>query len=99
MDKTEVIARRVLGWKLNRTNKWYNPEEGNIIENFQPDKKLDHAMLIVDRFEKFGFTYSKKSDNEVCFNKYCATGDTLQEAITNAAYSIAENNPIHNDWF
>lgn len=55
-------------------------------------------MLIVERLEKLGFTYTIKGVSEVCFNDVCSNGDTLAQAITNAAYSIADNSPIANEW-
>lgn len=42
MNKTEVIARRILGWKLNRWDRWYDPEKGVFIYDFQPDENPDH---------------------------------------------------------
>ncbi|MBU9713048.1 BC1872 family protein [Evansella tamaricis] len=98
MDKIEIIARRILGWKLNRSDRWYNPEEGIFIPNFQPEDNLEHAMMIVERLECFGFQVTKKSDNEVYINNIYATGETLPKAITNAAFKIAENNPIPQEW-
>lgn len=93
MNKTESIARRILGWKLNRWDRWYDRENGVFIydSEFQPEKRLDHAMIIVDRLEKFGFSYKTNGESEVCFNNVKATGETLPEAITNAAYTIIEN--------
>ena len=35
---------------------------------------------------------------EVCFNDVCATGDTLAQAITNAAFSLADNRGIPEEW-
>ncbi|MEH7302656.1 BC1872 family protein, partial [Neobacillus drentensis] len=47
--KTDSIARRILGWKLNRWDRWYDYEMGTFIHetDFQPEHNLDHAMLIV----------------------------------------------------
>lgn len=98
MDKTEVIVRRILGWKLNSLNKWFDPENRKFITNFDMENNLDDAMHVVHRLEKYGFTYTQKGENEVCFNDVCATGKTLQEAIVNAAYEIAEVNPIPDEW-
>lgn len=96
MNKTDSIARRILGWALNRWDRWYDVEKGVFIHDseFQPEQNLAHAMLIVDRLEEFGFTYTTNGVSEVCFNNVRATGDTLSQAITNAAYSIIENNSI-----
>ncbi|MBU9721490.1 MULTISPECIES: BC1872 family protein [Bacillaceae] len=98
MEKIEIIARRVLGWKLNSYNRWYDSENGVFIENFNPEENIEHANLIVARFERFGFKYTQNEDNEVCFNSFCAKGETLPKAITNAAYAIAENNPVPEEW-
>lgn len=98
MDKIEVIARRILDWKLNRWDRWFDHENGIFIDNFTPDKNLEHAMLIVSKLEKLGFTYTKISDLEVCFDATRGTGDTLPEAITNAAYEIADNRSIPDEW-
>ncbi|AGK53517.1 BC1872 family protein [Bacillus sp. 1NLA3E] len=98
MDKVEVIARRILGWKMNSWDKWFDYEKGIFIRNFQPEQKLDHAMLIVEKLEKLGFTYTKKGAYEVCFNDEGATGETLPQAIVNAAYSIADNSSIADEW-
>lgn len=96
MNKTDSIARRILGWALNRWDRWYDVEKGVFIHDseFQPEQNLAHAMLIVDRLEDFGFTYTTNGVSEVYFNNVRATGDTLSQAITNAAYSIIENNSI-----
>ncbi|HAQ08225.1 MAG TPA: hypothetical protein DCR24_12150 [Bacillus bacterium] len=98
MNKTDSIARRILGWKLNRWDRWYDYEKGVFIldSEFQPEQNLGHAMLIVERLEKLGYTFTKKGDSEVSFNDIRATGKTLSEAITNAAYSIIENNSVVN---
>lgn len=98
MNKTEVIARRILDWKLNRWDRWFNHEQGVFIENFQPDQNLDHAKMVVSKLEELGFTYSQKSDGEVCFGHVCATGNSLAEAITNAAYEIADNSSPADEW-
>lgn len=101
MNKVEIIARRILGWKLNSSGNWYDLEKEIFIhdDEFQPEQNLDHAMLIVERLEKFGFTYTTKGNCEICFNDVCAIGDTLAGAITNAAYLLADNSPIADDWF
>ncbi|MCQ6279559.1 hypothetical protein [Bacillus sp. EB600] len=98
MNNVEVIARRILGWKLNRWDRWYDEEDSNFIYDFQPDQNLEHAMLIVKRLEKYGFTYTPKGVSKVCFNDKCATGDTLAQAITNAAFEIADNSSIPEEW-
>ncbi|MCD8501686.1 MAG: hypothetical protein LRY71_08445 [Bacillaceae bacterium] len=102
MDKIEIIARRILGLRLNSANKWYSIEDATFIENFNPLDNFEDAMKIVCRLEEFGFTFSKHDDTNVCFSNQfineCATGTTLAEAITNAAYAIAEVKPIPEEW-
>lgn len=92
MYKVDAIARRILGWKLNRWDRWFDFERGVFIHEheFQPEHNLDHAMLIVERLKEYGFTYTNKGASEVCFNDVTGTGETLAQAITNAAYSIIE---------
>lgn len=92
MNKTDSIARRILGWKLNRWDRWYDYEQGIFIHDsqFQPENNLEHAFLIVERLEEYGFTYSTNGVSEVCFDDIRGTGSTLAQAITNAAYSIIE---------
>ena len=70
MNKTDSIARRILGWALNRWDRWYDVERGVFIHDseFQPEQNLQHAMLIVEKLEKFGFTYTTNGVSEVCFN-------------------------------
>jgi hypothetical protein len=98
MNKTEIIARRILGWKLNRWDRWYDFEKDAFIYEFQPEKNLDHAMMIVEKLEKSGFTYITNGVSEVWFNDICESGDTLAQAITNAAYSIADNSSVPDEW-
>jgi hypothetical protein len=98
MEKIEVIARRILGWSLNRWDKWYDPETERFVNEFDPEKNLDHAMLIVKKLESFGFVYKVNGDNEVCFNDVCASGGSVAEAITNAAFLLADNTPIAEEW-
>jgi hypothetical protein len=100
MNKIDIIARRILGWKLNSWNKWYDFEKEIFIldDEFQPEQNLDHAMLIVEKLKNLGFTYTQKGPTEICFNEVCATGDTLAQAITNAAYAIADNTSVPDEW-
>jgi len=104
MNKTESIARRILGWKLYSTGKWYDHENEVFIDEkeFQPNDNLDHAMLIVKRLEHYGYQYIIKGDSEVCFNNQfhhlCGTGNTLAEAITNAAHLIADQSSPADEW-
>ncbi|MED4223921.1 BC1872 family protein [Neobacillus cucumis] len=96
--KIDAIARRILGWKLNRWDRWYDYEKGKFIHEseFQPEHNIAHAMLIVERLEELGYRYQMKGLSKVCFNDICATGDSLAQAITNAAYEIVERNSIMN---
>jgi len=100
MNQVEIIARRILGWKLNRWDRWFDFEKGTFIPvaDFQPEQNLDHAMLIVEKLKDFGFTYTTNGVTEVCFNNICETGDTLAQAITNAAFTIADNSSIAEGW-
>jgi len=94
MNKTDAIARKIFGWKLNSWDKWYDYELGIFIHEseFKPEENLHHALQIVDRLEQLGFNYSTDGKSEVRFNDVRATGDTLAQAITNAAYAIIEKN-------
>jgi len=98
MDKIEIIARRILGWKLNKWNKWFDFEKGISIQEFEPEQNLEHAMLIVEKLKELGFTYTINGAAEVCFDGVCAVGDTLAQAITNAAFILADNSSIDEEW-
>ncbi|MEH7252400.1 hypothetical protein V7111_09790 [Neobacillus niacini] len=98
MNEIEVIARRILGWKLNHWDRWFDPEMRVFIYDFQPDKNIQHALLIVEKLKEFGYSYTTNGSKEVCFNDVCATGDTLEQAITNAAFSLADNRSIAEEW-
>lgn len=92
LNKTDSIARRILGWKLNRWDRWYDYDKGIFIHesDFQPEQNLNHAMMIVEKLEEVGYTYKTDGLNEVSFNGVRGTGASLSQAITNAAYSIIE---------
>ncbi len=96
MNKTESIARRILGWKLNRWDRWFDYEQGAFINtaDFQPEKNLDHAMLIVEKLREVGYRYSTHGVSEVSFNDVRDSGKTLAEAITNAAYTLIQRNTM-----
>jgi hypothetical protein len=98
MSKTDSIARRILGWKLNRWDRWFDYEKGIFIQeaDFQPEHNLEHAMLVVERLEQFGYIFTTAGESEVSFNNIRAKGETLAEAITNAAYSIIEQHSVAN---
>jgi hypothetical protein len=53
-------------------------------------------MLIVEKMENLGYKFKAAGDTEVWFNDVRATGETLAQAITNAAYSIIENTSVVN---
>ncbi|WP_428908329.1 BC1872 family protein [Niallia sp. Krafla_26] len=101
MNKTDTVARKILGWKLNRFDRWYDFEKNQFIltSDFQPEHNLTHAMLLVEKLTEYGISYTEKENFEVCFDDFCATGDTLAEAITNAAYLIADTSSIDDAWF
>lgn len=96
MNKTDSIARRILGWKLNRWDRWFDYEKGIFIHDheFQPEQNLDHAMIIVEKLQKIGYSFKTMGDSEVCINDIRVSGETLPQAITNAAYSIIEQSSI-----
>lgn len=100
MNRIDIIARRILGWKLNRWDRWYDFEKDIFIyeSEFQPEQNLEHAMKIVTKLEELGFTYSTDGETKACFNDVCANSDTLAKAITNAAYEIAENKSVPDEW-
>lgn len=101
MNKVEAIARRVMGWRLHSVEKWFDVEKGTFIPiaDFQPDKNIEHAMLIVDRLQEFGFTYKVDEEKkQVCFNDVCETGQTIEEAITNAAHFLADSSSSADEW-
>ena len=62
MNKRDVIARRILGWKLNRWDRWFDFEKGTFIHEseFIPEQNLEHSMLIVERLEHLGYLYRKR---------------------------------------
>lgn len=98
MTKTDAIARRILGWKLNRWDRWFDYEKGVFITDseFQPEQNLVHAMLVVERLEKLGYSFSSNGVSEAAFNQFKGTGEHLPEAITNAAYAIIENDSVES---
>ena len=100
MNKIEIVARRILGWKLNRWDRWYDYEQEMFIpaSEFQPEVNLDHAMLLVERLKELGFIYKTNGTTAACFDDVCETCETLAQAITNAAYSIADNSSIDEGW-
>jgi hypothetical protein len=100
MNKIDIIARRILGWKLNRWDRWFDYENNTYIyeTEFQPEHNLDHAMIIVKKLETYGYTYKTNGLNEACFNDICSSSNTLPQAITNAAYKIADNHSISEEW-
>jgi hypothetical protein len=79
MNKTDSIARRILGWKLNRWDRWYDYENATFIHesDFQPEQNLEHAMKIVERLKEFGYAFTTHGEFEASFNDVRATGKTL----------------------
>ncbi|MCM3727825.1 hypothetical protein M3226_19385 [Neobacillus cucumis] len=100
MNKIEILARRILGWKLNRWDRWYDYEKEVFIpiSEFQPEDNLEHAILLVERLKELGFVYKTNGTTKACFDDVCETGETLAQAITNAAFSIADNRSIDEGW-
>ena len=100
MNKIEIIACRILGWKLNRWDRWYDYEKEQFIpvSEFQPEENIEHAMLIVEKLKELGFSYRTNGTSGACFGDVCETGETLAQAITNAAYSLADNSSIDEGW-
>ncbi|WP_160725788.1 BC1872 family protein [Bacillus sp. USDA818B3_A] len=100
MNKIEILARRILGWKLNRWDRWYDFEKEIFVpvSAFQPEENLEHALLLVEKLKELGFVYKTNGTTEVWFDDVCETGETLAQAITNAAFSIADNSSIDEAW-
>lgn len=98
MEKVECVARKILGWKLNRWDRWFDFEHGKFISTseFKPDENMEQAMMIVEKLEKLGFKFKTNGNNEVYFNEYGATGKTIPEAIINAAYSLIEYHSVYD---
>lgn len=99
MNKTNSIARDILGWKAVSKGSWYDSDKELFINEayFQPEKFMEHAMVIVNKLEKSGFSFQTNGGSEVSFNNINATGNTLPEAIVNGAYSLIENYGIR-EW-
>lgn len=93
MNKKDIIAREILGWKSRGKNSWYNVDKDEFVHEsyFKPEKYLEHAMLIVNQLARFGITYRTNGDSEAQFDHVTGTGTSLPEAITNAAYSFIKN--------
>ena len=47
---------------------------------FQPEQNLDHAKLVVEKLENFGYEFLK-GENEVCFNHITGTGETSPKPL------------------
>lgn len=93
MNKKDIIAREILGWKSHGKNSWYNVDQDAFVHEsyFKPEKYLEHAMLIVNQLTMFGITYRTNGDTEARFDDVIGMGTSLPEAIKNAAYSFIEN--------
>ena len=96
MNKKDSIAREILGWKTKSRNSWYDVEKEVFVHEsyFKPEKYIEHAMLIVKKLDMWGITYTTNGVSEVHFNDVTGMGNTLPEAITNAAYSLIEKYSI-----
>lgn len=103
MDYREILARRVMGWRLQTSGKWFDSNNAQVIEGFDPRENEDQAKLLVSQLESFGFRYTVTDQYTVCFenefHRICKSGEKLSEAITNAAYELAENEPVSSEWF
>ncbi|MBB6444328.1 BC1872 family protein [Bacillus benzoevorans] len=99
MNKTNSIAREILGWKEVSKGSWYDSDNQLFINEayFKPEKFIEHAMVIVKKLEKSGYSYQTDGCSEVSFNNINGTGNTLPEAIVNGAYSLVENYSIR-EW-
>ena len=93
MNKKDIIAREILGWKTYNRDSWYDVEQNEFIHKsyFDPEKYIEHASLIVKKLDMFGVTYKTNGESVVRFDAVTGIGDTLPEAITNAACSFIEN--------
>ena len=92
-NKISGVARRVLGWKLNRWDRWYDFEKRKFIPDtdFQPEENINHAMLNCRSVGAMWlYLYNEKS-TEVHFNDISGTGRTLAQAITDAAFNLVEH--------
>ncbi|AOM83086.1 BC1872 family protein [Salisediminibacterium beveridgei] len=103
MDYREILARRVMGWRLQTSGKWFDSVNRQVIEEFDPRSNVNQAKLLVAQLELFGFEYSVTDQYTVCFqnefHQICESGETEAEAITNAAFELAENEPVPSEWF
>lgn len=90
MNKKDMIAREILGWKSRGKNSWYNVDKDEFVHEsyFQPEKYLDQALLIVKKLSMFGVSFRTNGESEAQFDDVIGTGNSLPEAITNAAYSL-----------
>ena len=85
MNKISGVARRILGWKLNRWDRWYDFEKQKFIPilifNQRRMLKSCHAHSRMSK-SNVGYTYTIKSPTEVHFNDISGKGHTLAQAIT-----------------
>ncbi len=96
MNKTDSIAREILGWETVSKGSWYDSEKEFFVNEayFKPEKFMEHALFIVNKLEKYGFQYESNGSGKVYFNETMGVGNTLPEAIINGAYSLIENQSI-----
>lgn len=90
VNRKEEIIREILGWKKHTKNSWYNVEKDEFIHDsyFMPEKYLEHALVIVEKLKMFGVNYQTNGTSEVKFDDVTGRGETLPEAIINAAYYL-----------
>ncbi|WP_306453844.1 BC1872 family protein [Bacillus sp. 7884-1] len=55
---------------MNRWDRWYDPENGGFIYDFNPHENLEHALLIVERLKSLGYTYTEKGNYEVALMRF-----------------------------
>ncbi|WP_338471173.1 hypothetical protein R4Z10_20765 [Niallia sp. XMNu-256] len=90
MNRKHEIIREILGWKPHNKNSWYNVEKEEYVHDsyFMPDQYMEHAMVIVEKLKMFGINYQTNGTSEAKFDDVTGRGETLPEAITNAAYYL-----------
>ena len=102
MNKKDLIAREILGWKVRSKNSWYDVEKEVFVHEsyFHPEKFMEQALLIVNKLDLWGVTYTTNGVSEVQFDDVTGTGDTLPEAITDAAYVLIKKHiMIENQYY
>ncbi|WP_396126129.1 BC1872 family protein [Anaerobacillus sp. CMMVII] len=83
MNKIEIIARRLLGWKLNSSGNWYDFEKNTLIHvsKFQPDQNLEQAMIIVDSLKSSELPIQKKAILRFALMRFVLLAILLQKPL------------------